>query len=147
MLNKHTKSATFAVGEKVATATVREKPKSRSGSSQTELLARSKTRAELDRAIITTLQVKLSCAEAELVDANKVIEELRGPASRCVDTEAELADANTRIEELRKQASECVRVMIEESNSLEMKVRMHNPGGRAMLSGDVPERRGDSRRS
>ena len=147
MVKKHKQSAASAVREKVATAAVREKPKSRSGTSQTELLARSKTRAELDRAIITTLQDKLCCAEAELVDANKVIEELRGPASRCVDTEAELADANTRIEELRKQASECVRVMIEESNSLEMKVRMHNAGGLAVLSGDVPERRGVSRRS
>ena len=132
---------------KLATAAVRKKPKSRSGTSQTELLALSETRAELDRAIITELQDKLSCAEAELADANKVIEELRGPASRCVDTEAELADANTRIEELRKQASECVRVMIEESKSLELKVRMHNAGGLAVMSGDVPERRSVSRRS
>ena len=129
MAKKPKKSAASAVREKVATAAVRKKHKSRSGTSQTELLARSKTRAELDRAIITELQDKLYCAEAELVDANKVIEELRGHAARCVDTEAELADANTRIEELRKQASECVRVMTEESKSLELKVRMHNAGG------------------
>ena len=65
----------------------------------------------------------------------------------CIDTEAELAGANTRIEELRKRTSECVRVMIEESKSLGLKVRMHNAGGLAVLSGDVPERRSVSRRS
>ena len=77
MVKKQTKSATSAVREKIATAAVGEKPKSRSGTSQTELLARSETRTELDRSIITTLQDKLCCTEAELADANKVIEELR----------------------------------------------------------------------
>ena len=101
-----------------ATAAVRKKPASRSGTSQTVLLARMKTQGELDRNRITELESKLA------------------------DAEEKLADANNQIEELRQQASSWVKEMLQESRNLERTLIMHNAGGHAVLSGEVPTRRG-----
>ena len=56
-----------------------------------------------------------------------------------------LADANKHIEELRQQTNNWVEEMLEENRDLERTLVMHNAGGPAVLSGEVPKRRGARR--
>ena len=114
----HKDPATAAERKKPATAAVCKKPSSRSGTSQTVLLARMKTQGELDRDRITELESKLG------------------------DAEEKLADANKQIEHLRQQASSWAKEMLQQAANLERQLIMHNAGGLAVLSGEVPTSRG-----